>query len=115
MASFRNDYGIMAHKRVIEALLKCSEEVNIPYGKDIHSDNAKKLIKEVFKMEDAEIHFLTGGTQVNATVISFLLRPYEAVISCDTGHINVHETGAVESNGTKIITVKNENGKFTYG
>lgn len=113
MASFKNDYGVMAHRKVIEALLKCEDEVNIPYGNDIHSKNAEILIKQTFKMEDAKVFFLSGGTQANATVISYLLKPYEAVISCDTGHINVHETGAVEANGTKIITVNNVDGKLT--
>lgn len=113
MPSFKNDYGVMAHKRVIEALLNCVDEVNIPYGNDKHSKNAEELIKKTFKMEDAKVFFLSGGTQANATVISYLLKPYEAVISCDSGHINVHETGAVEATGTKIITVNNEKGKLT--
>lgn len=113
MPSFKNDYGVMAHRRVIEALLKCEDEVNIPYGNDIHSANAERLIKDIFKAPEAKVHFLSGGTQANATVISYILRPYEAVISCDTGHINVHETGAVEGCGSKIITVNNVNGKLT--
>ena len=113
MPSFKNDYGVMAHRRVIEALLKCEDEVNIPYGNDIHSANAEALIKQTFKANDAKVYFLSGGTQANATVISYALRPYEAVISCDSGHINVHETGAVEGTGIKIITVNNVNGKLT--
>ena len=113
MPSFKNDYGVMAHRRVIEALLKCENEVNIPYGNDIHSANAEKIIKDIFKAPEAKVHFLSGGTQANATVISYILRPYEAVISCDSGHINVHETGAVEGTGIKIITVNNVNGKLT--
>ena len=113
MPSFKNDYGVMAHKRVIEALLKCEDEVNIPYGNDIHSANAERLIKKTFACDEAKVYFLSGGTQANATVISYILRPYEAVISCDSGHINVHETGAVEGTGSKIITVNNVNGKLT--
>ena len=113
MASFKNDYGVMAHKRVIEALLKYEDEVNIPYGNDIHSANAERLIKKTFNCDEAKVYFLSGGTQANATVISYVLRPYEAVISCDSGHINVHETGAVEGTGSKIITVNNVNGKLT--
>lgn len=110
--SFRNDYGVLAHPRMLEALNKCIDETNLPYGLDIHSENAKKLIKEKFSLKEANIHFVTGGTQANLLVISAFLKDYEAVISCDSGHINVHETGAIESTGHKIITVNNVNGKL---
>lgn len=111
--SFRNDYGVLAHPRMLKALSDCMDETNLPYGLDIHSDNAKKLIKERFELENTNIHFVTGGTQANLLVISAFLKDYEAVISCDSGHINVHETGAIESTGHKIITVKNIDGKLT--
>ena len=72
----------------------------------------KKLIKNELNNENIDIHFIVGGTLVNKTVISHILRPYEAVICADTGHINVHETGAIESTGHKVITIKNHNGKI---
>ena len=110
---FRNDYCELAHERILKALLNAREEQNVGYGLDKHSDNARRLIKETFKLDNPEIQFLAGGTQANMTVISYLLKPYEAVISCDTGHINVHETGAVEGSGNKIVIVPNKNGKVT--
>lgn len=112
-ASFRNDYCILAHENIFKALLKEANKQHIAYGNDKHSDNAKKLIKKTFKCEDADIYFVSGGTQANMLVISYLLKHYEGVISCDTGHINVHETAAVEGNGNKVYTVKNTNGKLT--
>ena len=112
MFNFKNDYSKIAHKNILEALLKYSDENNIGYGLDKHSLNAKNLIKKHLK-KDSDIHFLVGGTSANKTVISHSLRPYEAVISVETGHIFVHETGAIEQTGHKIITVKGENGKIT--
>ena len=110
---FRNDYCELAHERILRALLNAKDEQNVGYGLDAHSENARRLIKETFKLNNPEIQFLAGGTQANMTVISYLLKPYEAVISCDTGHINVHETGAVEGSGNKIVIVPNKNGKVT--
>lgn len=110
---FTNDYSELAHPRVLQRLLECQNEQNIGYGLDSHSDNAKKIIKKVFECENADVHFLSGGTQTNLTVISYALKPYEAVLSCDTGHINVHETGAVEGTGHKVFTLPNSNGKLT--
>ena len=108
--SFRNDYSVAAHPLVIEKLASLGFEQNIGYGYDEHSNNAKKLILNKIKC-DADIYFLAGGTQANMVVISHILRPYQAVIACDSGHINVHETGAVEGSGHKIITVSGKDGK----
>ena len=109
---FRNDYSELADERILKALEKHLNEQHTAYGLDEHSNNAAEKIKEVFDVKNADVHFLAGGTQSNMTVISFFLRPYEAVISCDTGHINVHETGAVEASGHKIIQCKNTDGKL---
>ena len=110
---FRNDYSEPAPKEVLEALLKAANEQNVGYGLDMHSDRAAELIKKAFALKNnASIHFLAGGTQANMAVISYLLRPYEGVITVDTGHINVHETAAVEGSGHKIFTVPNEDGKL---
>ncbi len=109
--SFRNDYSSIAHPKVLERLMECKDEQNIGYGEDYHSDNAKKYIKEKLG-KDSDIYFLVGGTQANTIVISSVLKPYEAVIAVESGHINVHETGAVEGQGHKIITIKGKNGKI---
>ena len=111
--SFRNDYSELAHENILKALLKEVNNQNIAYGNDVHSDNAKWLIKKTFKCYNAAVYLVSGGTQANMLVISHLLRHYEGVISCDSGHINVHETAAIEGNGNKVYTVKNTNGKLT--
>ena len=102
---FRNDYSELAHPRVMEALTKHCLDQNVAYGLDAHSEHAARLIREAFGAPDASVFFLAGGTQTNATFISKALRPYEAVIAASSGHINVHETGAVEATGHKIIVV----------
>lgn len=110
--SFRNDYSTLAHKRILEALAKYAGETNVAYGLDYHSENAAKSLKRVFGCPKADVHFLAGGTQTNLAFISYALRPYEAVISLESGHINVHETGAVEGSGHKIVLVKGKDGKM---
>ena len=112
MFNFKNDYCYIGHENILNALLKYQDEANEVYGLDSHSKNAKELIKNYISDVDLDIHFLVGGTIANKTVISHLLRPYEAVISADTGHINVHETGAIESTGHKVITIANYDGKI---
>jgi len=111
--SFRNDYSELCHPELLEALLHASKEQNHGYGLDAHSDHAKELIKEKLESKDCEIHFVTGGTQANASVISHSLRPFEAVLACSSGHINVHETGAIEATGHKVYTVPGRDGKLT--
>ena len=109
--SFRNDYSSIAHPLVLKRLMECANEQNIGYGEDYHSDNAKKYIKEKLG-KDSDIYFLVGGTQANTAVISSILKPYEAVIAVESGHINVHETAAVEGQGHKVIAIKGKNGKI---
>lgn len=111
--SFRNDYSELCHPALLDALLQASNEQNKGYGLDKHSENAKRLIKQKLETEDCDIHFVTGGTQANATVISYILRPYEAVLACRSGHINVHETGAIEATGHKVYTEEGVEGKLT--
>lgn len=110
--SFRNDYSSIAIKEVIDKLLECSNEQNIGYGEDNHTLNAKRLIKEKIK-RDSDIYFIAGGTITNMIAIGSVLKPYEAVIACDSGHINVHETGAIEGLGHKILYCKNNDGKVS--
>lgn len=109
---FRNDYSECAHEELLKAVVDINKEQNIGYVLDKHSDNAKKYILKTFGSKNGEVFFVTGGTQANMLVLSHILKPYEAVICCDTGHINVHETGAIEGCGHKIIVCKNENGKL---
>lgn len=113
MYSFRNDYSEGAHPRILELLSNSNYEANIGYGKDIHSHKAKEYIKKLIEKEDADIHFIPGGTQTNMLVISSFLRPHQCVISADTGHINVHETGAIEATGHKVVAMPCKDGKLT--
>lgn len=113
MYSFMNDYSEGAHPKVLELLMKSNLEQNAGYGEDAHTAKAKEYIKKLLGSEKADIHFIPGGTQTNLIVISSFLRPYEAVIAADTGHINVHETGAIEATGHKVITVPSREGKVT--
>ena len=112
MYSFLNDYSEGAHDRIIDALVRTNHEVTVGYGMDEYSDMAKKRIIDEIGV-DADVHFLLGGTQANLCVISYLLKPYEAVIACDTGHINVHEAGSIEATGHKVLPVNNKDGKLT--
>lgn len=112
MFNFKNDYCYIGHEKILNALIKYQDEPNEVYGLDIHSKHAKELIQSYVNGVTLDIHFLVGGTIANKTVISHILRPYEAVISADTGHINVHETGAIEASGHKVITIPNTDGKI---
>lgn len=112
MLSFKNDYSEGCAKEILKALAETNELQTTGYGEDEFCSRASDLIKDLVGDENAQIYFLVGGTQTNLTVIS-ALRPYDAVISCDTGHINVHETGAIEATGHKVITVKNNNAKLS--
>jgi len=111
--NFENDYSSVAHKRVLEKLLSAADESNFGYGNDSHSKTATNLIKKQMKYEDCDIYYLSGGTAVNKLVITSFLKPFEAVICAETGHINVHETGAIEAGGHKVLTVKTNDGKLT--
>jgi len=113
MYSFKNDYSEGAHPRILEALIKCNMEQSEGYGEDIFTARAIKLIKEKIRREDVDVHLLAGGTQTNLTALSAFLRPHEAVIAANTGHVLVHETGAIEATGHKVISVDVEDGKLT--
>lgn len=113
MISFMNDYSEGAHPRVLELLLQANLEQNAGYGEDIHSKKAKEAIKKHLKREDVDIHFIPGGTQANLLAISSFLRPHQCVIAAHTGHINVHETGAIEATGHKVLAMPSEDGKLT--
>lgn len=110
--SFKNDYSVLAHPRIIEAISRFHNENNEVYGLDYHSDKAKRYIKEIFGVPDAEVVFLTTGTQTNMVFLSSALRHYEGVICADSAHINVHETGAISGSGFSLLLLTNSNGKI---
>ena len=112
MISFECDYNNGAHPKVLENLVKNNSAKPTPYGFDVFSERAKERIREAIGMPDAQIFFLTGGTQTNATTIDSMLYQYEGVICVDSGHINVHEAGAVEFTEHKIITLPGKQGKM---
>ena len=113
MYSFKNDYSEGAHPDILVALGRTNLEQQDGYGEDAFSLQAAELIKQRIGLEDLDVHFLTGGTQTNLTAISAFLRPHEAAISANTGHVLVHETGAIEATGHKVISVDSSNGKLT--
>jgi len=111
---FRNDYSCLAYWHYLNVIKDLNREGQQgAYGHDVHSKNAAEYIKRTFACPNAEVHFLAGGTQTNLAFISYALRPYEAVIAAESGHINVHEAGAIEGTGHKIVTVEPVNGKVT--
>jgi len=111
--SFKNDYLEGCHPSILEALNQTNLVQQNGYGEDEYSTEAKKLIKKKFNCPDAAVHLVSGGTQANLLVISAALRPYQSVISAETGHINTHEAGAIEAGGHKINSEKTKDGKLT--
>ena len=105
MYSFKNDYSEGAHERIIKAIVETNYEQTEGYGLDIYCDKARSVLKKKINYDKADIHFLVGGTQTNLTAISAFLRPHEAVIAANSGHVLVHETGAIEATGHKVISV----------
>ena len=113
MYSFLNDYSEGAHPDVLQALSDTNMQQTLGYGMDEYCEKAKEVIRQRIHCPQADVHFLVGGTQTNMTFISYALRDYQAVIACDEGHINVHETGSVESSGHKVLTHPHIHGKVT--
>jgi threonine aldolase len=112
MYSFKNDYSEGAHPEVLKLLTESNLEQTDGYGQDRYTVEAVKLLKSLLGKDDADIHLIPGGTQTNLISISSFLRPHEAVISASIGHILVHETGAIEATGHKIISVETASGKL---
>jgi threonine aldolase len=112
MLSFTCDYTQGAHPKILERLLETNMEKLPGYGNDHYCESAKEKIKKACGCPDAEVWFLTGGTQTNATVIDSVLQKYEGVISAQTGHINAHESGAVEFTGHKVLTLPGHEGRI---
>ena len=105
MIRFECDYAEGMHPRILERLVETNMEQTAGYGEDSHCERAAALIKQACGREDIDVHFLVGGTQTNLTVIGSILRPYQGVFCADTGHLNVHETGAIEATGHKVIVL----------
>lgn len=113
MIRFTNDYGEGCHPSILQAMIATNTEGNPGYGMDEHAEHARTLIRQAIGRPDADVHFLVGGTQTNTTAIAAFLRPFEAVISAESGHICVHETGAIEASGHKCIACPAVDGKLT--
>lgn len=112
MISFECDYNNGAHPRVLEHLVETNATRTAGYGFDQYTENAKMLIRQQCGTPEAQIWFLAGGTQTNATVIDSILHTYEGVVSVDSGHINTHEAGAIEFTEHKVITIAGREGKM---
>ena len=113
MIRFECDYITGAHPKVLQALVDSNLEPHPGYGEDEYCARAAQLIRELCQAPEADVHFLVGGTQTNTTVIASALRPHQGVISTELGHIALHETGAIESTGHKVLTVPTQDGKLT--
>lgn len=113
MFLFHNDYSEGCHQKVLDALVKTNMEQTTGYSEDVYCQNAAAKIKKCCGREDLAVHFLVGGTQANLTVIAAALRPYQGVLCADSGHINTHETGAIEATGHKVVSLPSVEGKIT--
>lgn len=113
MIYFQCDYAEGAHPAILESLSKTNLEQTPGYGMDVYCERAKERIRKACDAPHADVHFLVGGTQTNMTVIASVLRPYQGVLSADTGHVNCHETGAIEATGHKVLVLPSDDGKVT--
>ena len=113
MLRFQNDYSEGAHPNVLRALCDTNLRATPGYGLDDDCRRAADAIRARFACPEADVHFLVGGTQTNQLAASAFLRPWEAMVAADTGHINVHETGAIEATGHKVIAMPGTDGKLT--
>lgn len=113
MIRFDCDYTEGAHPKIMEKLLETNFEQNPGYGLDPHCEAARAYIREKCGDTECDVHFLVGGTQANTTVIAAALRPYQGVLCVTSGHINVHETGAIEATGHKVLALEGKEGKLS--
>ena len=113
MLHFASDYQEGAHPEILRRLNETNLVSTAGYGTDEFCESARAKIREACECPGAEIHFLVGGTQTNATVIDALLRPWQGVVAADTGHISVHEAGAIEFGGHKVLTLPHREGKIS--
>ena len=113
MIYFNNDYSEGCHQKVLDALVRTNLVQTLGYGEDEYCARAAAKIKALCGREDVAVHFLVGGTQANLTVIDAALRPHQGALCPVGGHINVHETGAVEATGHKVLPQPSDDGKIT--
>ena len=112
MIYFDSDYMVGAHPEVLEKLVETNGLHTVGYGRDEYTAEARRIMLDACGIEQGEVYFLEGGTQTNAVVIDRLLDHNDGVIAADTAHINVHEAGAIEATGHKVITLPNHDGKL---
>jgi len=115
MIYFNNDYSEGCHEAVLEALTRTNLEQTPGYGEDLYCRRAADRIRALCKRDHLYVQFLVGGTQTNLTVIAAALRPHQGALGAETAHINVHETGAVEATGHKVLSLPSSDGKITAG
>ena len=113
MILFNSDYLEGCHPEILKRLQEANLEQTQGYGADEYCEKAREVIRELCSKPDADVHFLVGGTQTNSTVISSALRPYQGVLCAESGHINVHETGAIEHGGHKVLPLPAVDGKVS--
>ena len=113
MVYFTSDYCEGCHERILRRMMETNMEQTSGYGTDHHCQRAAQYIRRECGREDAAVHFLVGGTQTNLTVLAAALRPHQAAVCAESGHIHVHETGAVEATGHKCLTLPSPDGKIT--
>lgn len=115
MIRFECDYTEGAHPNVLDLLVRTNSDRTPGYGTDAYCEKARALIRDLCQNPRADVHFLTGGTQTNATVIASILRPHQGVLCAETAHIQTHETGAVEASGHRVLPLPCPHGKVTAG
>lgn len=115
MISFESDYTTGAHPNILKRLTETNYEFLSGYGTDHYCESAREKIRIACDCKEADVHLLVGGTQTNALVISAMLHDYEGVIAADTGHVSVHEAGAIEYTGHKVLTLPHHEGKLMAG
>lgn len=113
MIRFECDYAEGAHPQIMQALMETNMEQTPGYSVDGHCEKAREYIRRACEAPEAAVEFMVGGTQANVTVISACLKPYQGALCAASGHINVHETGAMEAYGHKALTLESPDGKIT--
>jgi len=113
MLRFENDYSEGAHEKVLQHLIHTNMESLSGYGTDKYTESAKEKIRKACACPEADIYFLVGGTQTNATVIDAMLQQYEGVVAATTGHVSQHEAGAIETSGHKVLQLEQKEGKLS--
>ena len=111
--AFASDYMEGAHPEILKKLAETNLIKSAGYGLDEYSETAREKIRKACNAPEAEVHFLVGGTQTNATVIDALLASYQGVIAAETGHVSSHEAGAIEAGGHKVLTIPQTDGKIS--